>query len=352
MTNQFIEKRNLDKAHTGFTLVELLVVIAIIGILIGMLLPAVQQVREAARRSSCSNNLRQLGIAALNYESAFQKFPAASLATAPADNGDVNGWSAQAQLLPYIEQANLDSLIDFNVGYGVPILVELNGQTVPLRSARVPVFVCPSEVNDRARLDGDGVPRDYPINYAWNGGVWFVYETATGKFGPGALITNKSLEIQSIQDGTSNTLMFSEVKGFTPYVRDANIDGELELPLNPEELLALGGSTGSPQRTSGHTEWVDGRVHQTGFTATFTPNTRVIRTDAGGGTFDVDWTNAREGKAGANRTYAAVTSRSYHSGGVNSCRVDGSVGFISNSIQRATWQSLATRNGGEILNLP
>ena len=334
----------------AFTLVELLVVIAIIGILIGMLLPAVQQVREAARRSSCSNNLRQLGIAGLNYEAAFGKFPPASLATAPTPSGDVNGWSAQAQLLPYIEAANLSSRIDYSVGYDVPIEIVLGGQTVPLRSARVPVFVCPSEINDRARLDDNGLPRDYPINYGWNGGVWFVYETSSGDFGPGARTTNNSLGIQSFLDGTSNTVMFSEVKGFTPYIRDAGLAGDIALPDSSADLLALGGSTGSPQRVSGHTEWVDGRVHQTGFTATFTPNTAIIRVE-NGIEYDVDWTNAREGKNGAERTYAAVTSRSFHAGGVNSCRVDGSVDFVSNSINRVTWHSFSTRDGGELLNL-
>ena len=340
----------VSSTRRAFTLVELLVVIAIIGILIGMLLPAVQQVREAARRSNCSNNLRQLGIAGLNYESAFGEFPAASLATERTDSGDVDGWSAQAQLLPYIEQANLTSEIDFSVSYNVPIDIVLGGQTVPLRSARVPVFVCPSEINDRARLDSNGQPRDYPINYGWNGGIWFVFETASGDFGPGALTTNNGLGMQSFIDGTSNTIMFSEVKGFTPYIRDAGQSGEIPIPNTADELLAMGGSTGSPQRVSGHTEWVDGRVHQTGFTATFTPNTRIIRVEDGI-EHDVDWTNDREGKAGAETTYAAITSRSFHNGGVNACRVDGSVDFVTNSINRITWHSFSTRDGGELLDL-
>ena len=103
---------------------------------------------------------------------------------------------------------------------------------------------------------------------------------------------------------------------------------------------------------SGHTEWVDGRVHQSGFTAVFAPNTKVLYTDTDGTIYDVDWNNWQEGKDGdgANAsTYAAVTSRSYHSGGVNTARMDGSVDYVSDTIDIDVWQALATRKGGEVI---
>ena len=128
------------RSVSGFTLVELLVVIAIIGILIGMLLPAVQSVREAARRISCGNNLKQMALGTLNYESAFQRFPAS---WAPTNSND--GWSVQAQILPYCEQANLESNIDFDKSYNDQDPINLGGQLVRLASARVPMLLCPSE---------------------------------------------------------------------------------------------------------------------------------------------------------------------------------------------------------------
>ena len=103
-----------------------------------------------------------------------------------------------------------------------------------------------------------------------------------------------------------------------------------------------------PSNPSGHTEWTDGRVHQSGFTTTFGPNTKVLYTE-GGTIFDVDWTNQQEGKSTINVTYAAVTSRSYHPGLVNVSLMDGSVRAIGESIELALWRALSTRNGGEIV---
>lgn len=340
----------------GFTLVELLVVIAIIGILIGMLLPAVQQVREAARRTSCANNIRQMMLAVHNYESGFGKFPPSSLfpvyeadgVTPLSPSSSRNGWSLQAQILPFLEQGNLASTIDYRIGYKDHPAVDVGGEVAQISRFRIPTYLCPSEVKDERRGEGTA-EENYPLNYAWNGGAWFVFDPVSNEIGEGGFGTNRQLGMQSIKDGTSNTLAFSEVKAYNPYFRNLGSTSSLAIPASPADLVSLGGDF---KTNSGHTEWVDGRVHQSGFTATFPPNTKVIYSDSGND-YDVDWNNWQEGKGGDSATaptFAAVTSRSHHRIGVNTARMDGSVNFVANNIDRAVWQSLSTRSGGEIIN--
>ena len=164
--------KNVKKSNDlrGFTLVELLVVIAIIGILVGLLLPAVQAAREAARRMSCSNNMKQVVLAVHNYESAMKQIPAAW--SKPAMTGD--GWSLQARILPYLESLALDNAVDFSAGYGAATL-SVDGVSSPVSSFRVPTYLCPSEILDEQRYGDDG-PEHYPLNYAYNAGTWFVHD--------------------------------------------------------------------------------------------------------------------------------------------------------------------------------
>jgi hypothetical protein len=112
-------------------------------------------------------------------------------------------------------------------------------------------------------------------------------------------------------------------------------------------VCSLGGDF---KADTGHTEWVDGRAHQTGFTTVFTPNSKVM-CDLGG-QFDVDWNNMQEGKSTTAPTFAAVTSRSYHANGVMAMMMDGSVHFLPNTIEIGVWRALATRDGGETVQLP
>lgn len=327
-------------ARRAFTLVELLVVIAIIGILVGLLLPAVQAAREAARRMSCSNNVKQMGLALHNYHDTYRKFPPSGFFNRFSPSG---AWSVQARLLPQLEQGNLQQLINWDNAYGVQGLVT---------RTRVPTYLCPSEPRDEPRLDPNASDPNfthYPLNYGANMGEWFIYNPQTNQGGSGVFYPNSTLHMGSLTDGTSNTLAFAEVKAYTPYLRDGDNPSAsgVPTPSQPSEIAALGGSF---KTDSGHTEWVDARVHQSGFTTTFGPNTLVPYQSAGVN-YDVDFNSSREGRSLTGITYASVTSRSNHTGGVEVGLCDGSVRFLSQSIDLATWRSLGSRSGGEVVQL-
>ncbi|NLE37148.1 MAG: DUF1559 domain-containing protein [Pirellulaceae bacterium] len=320
--------------NRAFTLVELLVVIAIIGILIALLLPAVQSAREAARRISCSNNLKQIGVALHGYHGAYRQFPPSAIL--PKGLIPTDSWSVHARLLPFLEQSSLEDLIDWNRGY--------NAQPIAART-RVPVYLCPSEVNDYERPAG--ALTHYPLNYGINVGTWFVHDPATGRGGNGFVYPNSRTTFTNVTDGASTTLACAEVKAYNPYLRDGGNPSVLgsPIPSDPAQVAPWGGDF---KHNSGHTEWVDARAHQTGFTAVFTPNT-VVPHAAGGESFDVDFTSSREGTSGSRPVYVVVTSRSWHPGGVNVVLADGAVRFVADNINVATWRALATRAGGEIV---
>jgi len=323
-------KLSAKKIAAGFTLVELLVVIAIIGILVGLLLPAVQAARGAAARMRCQNHLKQWALAAHNHESALKAFPAQGNITLGMTG---NPWSAQTRLLSYIEQENLGKLIDFSQSS--------DGQAMAVN--RVPVLLCPSEANDRPQANPAS---PYPLNYLVNVGSWFIYDPNTGTTGDGVFQMNRQVRIASITDGTSNTLCMSEGKTFTPILRDGGVPSTLGVPtpVSQASVIAFGGSF---KVDAGHVEWIDARSIQSGFTTTFTPNT-VVSFDSSGTTYDVDFTSRREGKTSNVPTYSVITARSFHTGGVNISLMDGSVRFVSNSVSVESWRALGSRAGGEV----
>jgi prepilin-type N-terminal cleavage/methylation domain-containing protein len=335
------------RSHRGFTLIELLVVIAIIAILIGLLLPAVQKVREAAARMKCQNNLKQLALAVHNYENANGYYPPSMLLPVGGVFASNNGsWSIHGRILHYIEQGNAGVRVNLEVAWDQQLATG-----VP--QTRIPVFLCPSEANDRVRTNASG-PYVYPNNYGFNFGTWLVWNPATGQGGDGAFFPNARLAPTAITDGLSNTLMAAEVRAFTPYSRNMTSAGPAVPPADAAAVAALvlaapdkkmGPDTNS---NTGHTEWPDGRVHHSGFTTVLPPNTAV----APGMTGVPNWADVnlmQEGRSATIPTYAAITARSYHSALVNVGLMDGSVRSVRDGISPATWRAVGTRAGGEVL---
>jgi prepilin-type N-terminal cleavage/methylation domain-containing protein len=320
---------------SAFTLIELLVVIAIIGVLVALLLPAIQQAREAARRTQCKNNLKQMGLALHNYLEAQTTFPPTGCYPAAAA-GQWKSFSGQARLLPYLDQANLQNLIDWSAPY--------DSQGIAI-SVRVPTFVCPSEINDQGVLD-DGITT-YPLNYGFNMGLWFIFDRTTNTEGTGSFSPNGRTRPRDMIDGLSNTLGMAEVKAAQDHLRNAGVPSTLGVapPASPSDVGAYGGQF----KTSGHTEWAEGEIRHVGFTTTFPPNTFVPYNN-GGTTVNVDYVSCRESWDGcAGPTYAVVTSRSYHVGIVQALLMDGSARAISQNIDSGIWRSLGTRAGGEVI---
>lgn len=328
----------------GFTLVELLVVIAIIGIMVGLLLPAVQAAREAARRMQCQNHLKQIGLACQNYHSAFKKFPASSVVdlsvTSTANNGS---WGVHGRILPFLEQGSVYEKIDLSVAWDHQ--KEIDG-------LKIEVYACPSDPgSDRSRSPGNNRPVLYPTNYGFNFGTWFVFDPQTRKGGDGMFYPNSFRRFRDCLDGTSNTLLASEVKAWTHYLRNGG-PPNTTIPTDADVVTSFAAS-GTQFKNTGHTEWPDGRVHHTGFTTTLPPNTRTIYLHQGV-EYDIDYNSWQEGKNGiaGEPTYAAITSRSHHVGLVQAVFLDGSVSSITDSVDLPVWRALGTRYGRESAQRP
>jgi prepilin-type N-terminal cleavage/methylation domain-containing protein/prepilin-type processing-associated H-X9-DG protein len=316
--------------RSAFTLIELLVVIAIIATLIGLLLPAVQKVREAAARTKCQNNLKQIGLACHNHENATGSLPPAGVypinATSPAM------YSLHARILSYIEQSGLAQSVNLNA--------PVNSQPA-ISAQRLALYVCPSELNDQPFVD---VQTHYPVCYGANFGTWFTWDPQTGDGGNGAFPMRRGLRITDFPDGTSQTVGFAEVKAFTDYLLGSgNLSRNTPAPSKPSEIIALGGAF-VPE---GHTSWAEAHSIQTGVTFVLPPNTFVPFIGPDGLEHDVDYVSGLEGASPTNTVLAAVTARSYHANSVNVLLMDGSVRTVNSSIDLAVWRALGTRNGGE-----
>jgi prepilin-type N-terminal cleavage/methylation domain-containing protein/prepilin-type processing-associated H-X9-DG protein len=354
------------RVRSGFTLIELLVVIAIIGVLIALLLPAVQAAREAARRAQCVNNLKQLGIAIHNYHDVVNKLPWG------AGPWGWNDWSTHVMLLPYIEQTNMFNALNFTNGCADNRCGNMNTTAV---YNKVKTFLCPS---DQDRLTTPHGHNNYMGNagsapnafYGWNG-------VSKGSVGPSAGVfqfvgvacdslpappcgsangqNTFSIGFDAILDGLSNTAAMSErVKGIGTNNRSAGFDRLkpsatfLDIPQVPNDgvndaspgpfyakckAVSLNPVPQLDSQDSSGSRWDVGYAPDTRYVHIMPPNSISCTGD--------------DDDAGRQAGYGAS---SHHPGGVNILFLDGSVKFIKDTVAPQPWWGIGTRAGSEVVS--
>ncbi len=339
------QTRKIDARNpTGFTLIESLVVVSMIGLLITLTLPALQSSREAAQRAQCSNNLKEIGLALHNYESANRSFP---LNWAP-DRPDPTrgpGWgigerpySALTRLLPYLDQQPLYASINFNVetfptfrGSNFPY-----PQNLTAHRTNLAIYLCPS--------DGASSPTTFGCNYRGNHGIGPKPGTTQGAYdsGNGFYTFPGVLGLQSYPDGLSHTVAYSERlrgTGESGGQAPARDFGEINVTIyctvrNADYALQccqLASTIGFPAyRMAGFT-WFYGDFECTAYNHAQEPNGRIPDAISSSG-----WVGI-------------ATARSLHPGGANGLMGDGSVRFFKSSTAREVWRGLGTRNGDELV---
>ena len=327
------------RVRAGLTLVELLVVMAIVSVLIALLIPAVQSVRASARRTQCLNNLRQVMLAAINFESARGHLPSGAISReypeVPWTPHNYYRWSALAHSLPFLENGAAYDALHMEVPlFGIDFQVtRQNRGGVAMRVAE---FLCPSDTSESSN------PHFGPTNYAACAG--------TGNDGgspfdtDGLFYINSDTKLAAIEDGQSHTLAFSEmIQGRTPPAMTPRDEADPNfvygfaraVPLTEEacENTALWNFT-QPRGFS----WANGEYRSALYNHHRPPNARQ---------FDCVSAIISGDLAHIHSAYGWTTARSWHSGGVNGALADGSVRFLSDSIDVAAWQALATRAGHE-----
>jgi len=313
------------RRRRGFTLIELLVVIAIIAVLIALLLPAVQQAREAARRSQCKNNLKQIGLALHNYHDTFLMFPSAfGITSLNAGGGEQWGHSQWVGCLPYMDQAPLYNQWNFNApdeGWA--------GNAAIARAAVLPTLTCPSSTLPKRTVSDFPSSHYYGIAGAVPRGAW-TDTTGLNPMQPWGATSDRGMivwsnkNIKDASDGSSNTIIEGEMSG---WVFDATGNARDDRRPGRRWGWQMGGLSG----------WRDWAPACGNTTVRYAPNSRVL------GAVGLTWP-AWDDASGAN---CPLTSQ--HTGGVHALLTDGSVRFISDNIDMYTLTLLSVRDDGMVL---
>jgi prepilin-type N-terminal cleavage/methylation domain-containing protein/prepilin-type processing-associated H-X9-DG protein len=349
----------MRRSRHAFTLIELLVVIAIIAILIGLLLPAVQAARESARRAQCVNNLKQIGLSIHNYASTYEVLPpgkgqnyVSSIPTAAT----YARWSAQSQLLMFLEQGTLFNSINFNLPPETPGMAgdvpfmppyqDPNRENSTACVAQVKTFLCPSD-------GGGNLLGQWPggNNYLGNLQSWAcdLSESLPSTVAPseqmqGIFYFQSAVRMAQVTDGLSNTAFFSEkIRGTDSNDPDARSDS---LVFSPAGLVSADTTYAACQAMNPMTttrltrrqgmSWVMGEMCCTAYNHVAPPNARTCAGTGFSGTM-------------ANMPMQVPPS-SFHPGGVNVLMGDGSVRFVKTAVSLGTWRAIGTRGGGEVVS--
>jgi prepilin-type N-terminal cleavage/methylation domain-containing protein len=324
----------------GFSLVELLVVIAIIGTLVALLIPAIQASRGAASRTSCANNLRQIGLAAQNYESARRHFPSGSVAkefpAQPFVAWTLYRWSALAQLLPYMEHGAAYGALDLSVPlYGANFKVRPEN-VEPVKFVVVE-FLCPADISRAVS------PEFGPTNYAMNAGSGI--SGGTPRDTDGVFYMNSQVTPAKITDGMSKTALASESRLGQPQdgsYHDPQTEYKFTFGSPISDTICNAANQWNMSDPRGFA-WVNGEFRCGLYNHYYAPNSSTadcMGVQLGGGT-QVQFT-----------PYGWRTARSAHAGGVNLIYADGSLQLIADDIDAGVWKSISTIAGNEAVDAP